>query len=179
MSERADGYDAEPDQTAGETIETDLTAYSVDDEDQLQAEDSLVERGVADQLDEGYAAPDRPRGVEAFGTTAAEQAQGESFEQRLAQEEPDPTAEVDDPLADRDGDPAWVGGDDPDAIPADQDFLGDPEVGADRAGRLVAPDEGARADSERDLVADDIGIDGAGASAEEAAMHVVEEARPG
>jgi hypothetical protein len=42
-------------------------------------------------------------------------------------------------------------------------------------GRLVAPDEGAHEDTEKDLVAEDVGIDGAAASAEEAAMHVVPE----
>ena len=63
-----------------------------------------------------------------------------------------------------------VGGDDPDAIPAEDDFVGD---GDRRAGRLVDPDEGVREDEEKDLVAEDVGIDGAGASAEEAAMHVV------
>ena len=44
-----------------------------------------------------------------------------------------------------------------------------------RAGRLVAEDEGAHPDEEEDLVARDVGIDGGGATAEEAAMHVVEE----
>ncbi|HET7476081.1 MAG TPA: DUF5709 domain-containing protein [Dermatophilaceae bacterium] len=162
----------QPDDSAGEIIENDLTAYSVDDEDQLQPEDSLDDRGVADLLDEGFSPPERPRGVNAFGTTAAEQARGESFEQRLAQEEPDPAAAFDDPLATPED---MVGGDDPDAIAAEDDFLGDPEVGAARAGRLVAPDEGAREDAEKDMVASDVGIDGAGASAEEAAMHVITE----
>src|SRR6266702_415459 len=44
-----------------------------------------------------------------------------------------------------------------------------------RAGRLVAEDEGAHADDEADLVARDVGIDGGAASAEEAAIHVVED----
>ena len=44
-----------------------------------------------------------------------------------------------------------------------------------RAGRLVAEDEGAHPDEEEDLVARDVGIDAGGATAEEAAMHVVEE----
>jgi len=68
-----------------------------------------------------------------------------------------------------------VGGDDPDAIAAEDDFLGDGEVGARRSGRLKAPDEGAREDTESDMVADDVGIDGGGSSAEEAAMHIVED----
>jgi hypothetical protein len=45
----------------------------------------------------------------------------------------------------------------------------------ERAGRLVAEDEGVRTDAEKDLVATDVGIDGAAAGAEEAAVHVVED----
>jgi hypothetical protein len=68
-----------------------------------------------------------------------------------------------------------VGGDDPDAIDAEDDWLGDNEVGDARAGRLVADDEGAHGDDEKQVWASDVGVDGAGASAEEAAMHVVDE----
>lgn len=46
---------------------------------------------------------------------------------------------------------------------------------AARSGRLVAPDEGAHEDEEEALVAMDVGIDGAAASAEEAAVHIVDE----
>jgi hypothetical protein len=48
-------------------------------------------------------------------------------------------------------------------------------VGSERAGRLVAPDEGLGVDVDSELFGDDVGIDGAGASAEEAAVHVVED----
>ncbi|GAA3447156.1 DUF5709 domain-containing protein [Planomonospora venezuelensis] len=41
-----------------------------------------------------------------------------------------------------------------------------------RAGRLVAADEGVREDAEADLVADEVGPDAGGYSAEEAAMRV-------
>ena len=50
----------------------------------------------------------------------------------------------------------------------------EPDVEA-RAGRLVAPDEGSGEDVETDAVGWDAGIDGGGASAEEAAMHVVDD----
>jgi len=148
-----------------------MGSYSLDDEDQLQPEDTLDDRGVDDLLDEGYSPPEHPLGVDAFGTTLAEQRQGESLDQRLAHEEPDPANTLEDPLAD----PDLVGGDDEDAIAAEDDFLGDGEVGARRSGRLVAPDEGAHDDTEADLVAEDVGIDGAGSSAEEAAMHIIED----
>ena len=147
-----------------------LGSYSLDDEDQLQPEDTLDDRGVDDLLDEGYSPPERARGVDAFGTTVAEQRQGESIDQRLAHEEPDPANAVEDPLAERD----MVGGDDPDAIAAEDDFLGDGEVGDRRSGRLMAPDEGAHEDAESEMVADDMGIDGGGSSAEEAAVHIIE-----
>jgi hypothetical protein len=130
-------------------------SYSVDDEDQLQAEDTLNDRGVDDILDEGYSPPERWSGGEGFGTTADEALEGETLDQRLAQEEPEP-----DPYAE------------------EEENVGGPEVGGVRSGRLVAPDEGAHEDSETDLVAEDIGIDGAGASAEEAAVHVVDEQEP-
>src|SRR6266700_897324 len=44
-----------------------------------------------------------------------------------------------------------------------------------RSGRLVAEDEGAHPDTERDLVARDVGIDGGAAGAEEAAVHIQDE----
>ncbi len=44
-----------------------------------------------------------------------------------------------------------------------------------RAGRLIAPDEGAHPDDEPAEVATDVGVDGGAASAEEAAVHVREE----
>jgi hypothetical protein len=48
--------------------------------------------------------------------------------------------------------------------------------GADpRAGRLVAPDEGAHPDTEPDLIGRDVGIDAGAASAEEAAVHIVDD----
>jgi hypothetical protein len=143
-----------------------LGSYSLDDEDQLQAEDTLEDRGVDDLLDEGYSPPERPRGVDAFGTTAAEQHQGESIEQRLAHEVPDPSNTFIDPLAESDK----VGGDDPDAIEAEDDFLGGDEVGDRRSGRLTGHEEGGQ----EDMVADDVGIDGGGSSAEEAAVHIVD-----
>jgi hypothetical protein len=148
-----------------------MGSYSLDDEDQLQPEDTLDDRGVDDLLDEGYSPPERPRGVDAFGTTLAEQRQGESIEARLAHEEPDPANAFHDQLAQED----MVGGDDPDAIAAEDDFLGDGEVGGRRAGRLVAPDEGAHADTESDMVAEDVGIDGGGSSAEEAAVNIIDD----
>ena len=147
-----------------------LGSYSLDDEDQLPAEDTLDDRGIDDLLDEGYSPPERPRGVDAFGTTAAEQRQGESIEQRLAHEVPDPATGWTDSQADEDG----VGGDDdPGAIAGEDDFFGSEEVGDRRSGRLIAHEGGSR-EAESDMVADDVGIDGGDSSAEEAAVHIID-----
>ena len=124
---------------------------SIDDENQLQSEDTLVDRGVSDVLDEGYSPPDRIPASHRYGSTAAEEHAGESLDQRLEQEEPDATDRDE-----YDENPEW-----PDGMEPDQ-----------RAGRLVAPDEGMYEDEEQAPLAYDVGIDGAGASAEEAAMHV-------
>lgn len=116
-------------------------------------EDTLIDRNVDDALDEGFSAPERWSAGEDYGTTAEEEQQGESLDQRLAQEiaEPDPYAE------------------------AEGEVLDDGEVGRERSGRLVDPDLGSGEDVDAELVGDDAGIDGAAASAEEAAVHTVDE----
>jgi hypothetical protein len=129
----------------------------------LDLEDALDEDGLDEALDKGYSPPERPLASNKVGVTAAEQREGESLDQRLAQEEPDVTAQLDGP-----GDDGL--GDDPDS----DGELVDPEAGEPRAGRLVSPDYSAESNTD-DLVADDVGIDGAAASAEEAAVHVVED----
>ena len=131
----------------------DYHGYSVDDEDQPGAEDSGQPDDVEDELDRGYSPPDRPSPD--YGNTPWEEAHGETLDQRLEQEEPDP-----DPRS-------WD--DDEEQDEADPD----PEVGDRRAGRLVDPDQGLGEDTEKDLVGEDVGIDGGGASAEEAAMHII------
>jgi hypothetical protein len=126
----------------------------------LNAEDTLVDDGVEDPLDRGWSPPDRPWAVEHTGVTASEARNGETLEQRLSEEMPELVMSDGDGLGDCDG--------------SDGELL-DNEVGDRRSGRLVAPDEGAHEDDESALIATDVGIDGAAASAEEAAMHVVDE----
>jgi hypothetical protein len=128
--------------------------YSVDDENQLQEQDTLVDRGVDDVLDEGYSPPERWSAGEGFGNTAYEEETGETLEQRLAQEEPEP-----DPYEQAALETEDVGG----------------EVGTARAGRLVDENAGIGPDVDSEMIGEDVGIDGAGASAEEAAVHVVED----
>jgi hypothetical protein len=162
-------------ENARENRDGEFTSMSLDDEDQLQPGDTLEGDDVEDALDRGYSPADSPRGANAFGTTAYEQSLDETIDQRILQEEEDPSSAYGAPHNESGLDEELVGGDDPDAIAAEDDWLGDAEVGDRRAGRLVAPDEGAHEDADNEPYARDVGIDGAGASAEEAAMHIIEE----
>ena len=126
------------------------TPDTFSDDDQGPDQEAIFDDPDA-TLDSGYSPPESYRG-EGFGTTAEEALEGETLDERLRQEIPEP-----DPYA-----------------PVEED-LDDGEVGTERAGRLVDPDEGFGEDVEKDLVGDDVGIDGAAASAEEAAVHIVPE----
>ncbi|QNG19932.1 hypothetical protein G4H71_14940 [Rhodococcus triatomae] len=132
------------------TREGDDADFTVDEDNQLQPEDSLVDRGVDDVLDEGYSPPDRP--PKGYALTDSEERAEETLDERLAEEEPDVGADPDAPQ-----------------------YVEDREIGARRAGRLLAEDEGVAEDTEDELVATDVGIDGGAASAEEAAVHVIDD----
>jgi hypothetical protein len=128
------------------------TVYETGDDDAEYLDGAETLTGDGDDLDEAldtsYSPPDHRPGATRYGTTVSEQREGESLDQRLAEEEPDVTA----------------------------DTLGDDDRGPQtRAGRLVAPDEGAHPDEEKDLIAFDAGKAGSAASAEEAAVHVIGE----
>lgn len=135
-----------------------------DQPDELPEDDGVLEPGDtlddedlrSDILDTGIDAGEGYRGATRFGTTAEEEREGESLDQLLAEEEPDVGAD----------DSVWTDEDDP----RDDDNVPDR-----RTGRLIAPDEGAHGDDETDAVAQDVGIDGGGAGAEEAAIHVVDD----
>ena len=140
---------------SGEPNES-YNSYSVDDEDQPQSGgDSLVDdRGLTEPLDEGYSPPEKWSVAEGYGNTPLEEELGETLDMRLAQEEPEP-----DPYEVAANETEDVGG----------------EVGTERAGRLVDENAGIGPDTEKDMVGDDVGIDGAAASAEEAAVHVIDD----
>jgi hypothetical protein len=123
--------------------------------EQLDQADTLDSRGPADPLDEGYSPPERPWAVDEWGVTAREEAEGEDLDSRLPRELPD----------------YWVSDEEGDGLGDTSDTDGelrDNEVGNLRSGRLTM------AGSDRD---DDelFAEDGAAASAEEAAVHLVEE----
>jgi hypothetical protein len=152
----------------------DLEDYEV-----LDSTDTLDGAPGDDPLDRGVVTPDRWSAGIRFGTTGEEQEEGESLDQQLAEEEPDVLADVED---------EETGDDRPDDIGPDENA---PEEdvrryslaeGADaRAGRLVPEDEvsydtdDAALAARDDLVAYNAGIDSGGATAEEAAVHEVDD----
>ena len=154
-----------PDETRHESA--DLEDFEVED-----STDTLSGAPGDDPLDRGVVPPERWSAGVRFGDTATEQSEGESLDELLAEEEPDPVLDFDE---DDDEDEDLEDEDDDDAGDEDVDGLLLDDGPDPRAGRLVAEDEGAHPNEEEDLVARDVGIDGGGATAEEAAVHVVEE----
>ena len=122
----------------------------------LEPEDTLD--GPAGVLDTGWSPAERPWAVDDWGTTEAEESAGESLDGRLARELPDGLPDEGDGLGD--------------SSDTDGELLDD-EVGDERAGRLVDSNDGGATDDDDELWAQDEGIDGAAASAEEAAVHIV------
>lgn len=148
---------------------------------------------------------DQPTAVDDYGTTAAEQAEGEPLDQRVDREVPEdqamfgrapepvrrPAAATGEP-PDRSEDLDAVTEDSGLGVGADLDTEYEPEAGPSPgreeqpeepsgqdlprdAGRLVAPDEGAHPDTEPGAVAGEVGPDAGGYTAEESAMRVEEE----
>ncbi|MBR7837158.1 hypothetical protein KDL01_28030 [Actinospica durhamensis] len=119
-----------------------------EDEGVLQPGDTLLTDDLeSDPLDTGISPPERRPAAERFGVTDAEAREGESLEDRMAQEQPEIPA----------------------VAPEDQ--------AQPRTGRLVAADEGTHPveEGEPRQFAQDVGRDGEAASAEEAAVHLVPE----
>ncbi|MBO3102783.1 DUF5709 domain-containing protein [Cellulomonas fengjieae] len=125
---------------------TDPALGSEGDSNQLPGEDTLAEPTDDTMLDEGYSPPDHPR-QNRFGETAWEEAHGETLTQRLEEEEPE----------------VWE-----DVAPAD------PNVTPDGAGQLVEDDDAVAAGG-TDVFAIETASAAGTVSAEEGAIHVVEE----
>ncbi|WP_426593013.1 DUF5709 domain-containing protein [Cellulomonas sp. McL0617] len=130
--------------TSGTSSDPELDSEG--DTDQLPSEDTLLDRGVDDLLDEGYSVPTRGR-ANHYGETPWEEAHRETIDQRIGQEEPEVWEARSLPFDDR------------------EQF---------RAGRLVE-DDGAVEAGGTDGFAVDAGISGGAASAEEAAVHLIAE----
>ena len=112
----------------------------------------------------------RPRGVDAFGTTVAEQQQGESIETAPRHEAPDPTNAFADPCPTRTRQPLTI------RTPSlRRTTLSAPMKRGIGASAARCPAEGGHEDTESDMVAVDAGINGGGSSADEAAMHIIDD----
>lgn len=106
-----------------ETDEGDWGETELDPREQAEAEVNLDDPSAG--ADEPWSPPDRmPRGSEFIGV---ETEGGETLDQRINQEQPevgtaygapDPRGEAEET------EPEMLGGDDPDAVPADEDVLG-------------------------------------------------------
>lgn len=113
--------------------------------DQLDTNETLTGDNTQDPLDAGYVPPDRDP-KRWMGDTEEETREGETLDAKLAEEEPDVSVD--------------------DLDTADQE---------PRAGRLMSTTSGSIEDVEKDEIATDVGPDGQASSAEEAAVHIVED----
>jgi hypothetical protein len=119
--------------------EGDFGETELDPREQAEADVNLED--PTSSADEPWTPPERlPRGAEFIGV---ETEGGESLDQRLNQEvaEEGTAYGAHDDAADQEGE-EMLGGDDPDAIPADQDVLGGP-AGDDDAVTGPGPEAGA------------------------------------
>jgi hypothetical protein len=119
---------------------------AVEDAENLDPIENLTGDDPDEIMQTGYSPPDREPHNLRDAPTPSDEREGPSLEQQLARENPDVS-------------PA-------DILRADAE---------PRAGRLVAPDEGAHPDEEADEIATDVGPAGYASSAEEAAVHITEE----
>ena len=191
METGSDPQDALMDIDEESTLDDNETLDPIDEDDNTQDPTASI-------YDTSWVPDDRPNHRTDFGNTLSEMREGESLDRRLSEDEPDvlerelgdPVDQIDPPrggLIDTDettdGRAATAADlDDPEADALVTEAGGDVEVPSDdlgeqepRAGRLVEPDEGLESDTEKDMIAYDAGISGAGASAEEAAVHVTEQ----
>ncbi len=142
----------------------DLKDYEV-----LDANDTLDGNPGDDPLDRGVVTPDRWSAGVQYALKGEEDS--ESLDELLAEEEPDETVDDDEESWDENETSA-------DVTRLERDDDADP-----RAGRLAATeadvygsdDDDVRAVQDGELLATDTGIDGGAASAEEAAVHVIDD----
>jgi hypothetical protein len=140
----------------------DLADYTVD-----SASDTLAGDPGDDPADRGVVPPSRWTAGLRYALAGEEES--ESLDELLAEEEPDVFAAIDEE--------PW----DENATGQEVERLERDEGSEPRAGRLVAPPEDTDditdtlVDSQDAEVARDVGIDGGAASAEEAAVHVIDD----
>lgn len=119
---------------------------AVEDAENLDPIENLTGDDPDEIMQTGYSPPDREPHNLRDAPTPLEEREGEPLDKKLAEEQPD--------------------------VSPEDVALTDPDP---RAGRLVAPDEGWRQDVDNQEIAEDVGPAGYASSAEEAAVHVVDE----
>jgi Family of unknown function (DUF5709) len=139
-------------------------------DDDSTAWDDVDSGREADGPDPAALPADRPMGLDEYGTTPGEARAGEPLDRKLGREVPDPALRESGSRPDTDVAGAGTSRATPDEAVSMYD-TGEEE----KVGRLVEPDEGAPSDTEADAIASDAGAAGGGPSAEELAMHPVEE----
>ena len=144
---------------AGSEYEEQPEAPDIGASVQLESAESLVGPPNEEALDAGYIPPDPPYVLDEAGVTPAAIREGESLDERLHRERPD--AGVEEPTPD--------GGDQPEALAGDE-----------RSGRLAPAADTAIAGTGGDDTigstdAVDVGISGGAASAEEVAIHTLDD----
>ena len=142
-------------------------AADLGDYEVLDGSDTLDGGPGDDPLDRGVVPPQHWSAGIKFGSTAEEQQDGESLDQLLAAEQPEVGTEP----GDTDPDLGW----DENATAEEIARFAIEDGAAPRAGRLTWPDGEPDVPVDPDLVGYDAGVDGGGASAEEAAVHLVDE----
>ncbi|MET9537388.1 DUF5709 domain-containing protein [Streptomyces sp. NPDC006553] len=146
------------DDARGDDVYQPAPSDAADPAGDLDPDNALMTDPIDDMAVPGYSPPERPRGVTRHGTTQREQQEGESLDERLAQEIPDAPEEPppgDDGIGD---------------LPGGAGEPVDEQAGATRAGRLAPVDTPPGRDDH--AVARDVGPDDGAAPAEEAAVHV-------
>ena len=142
---------------AGSEYEEQPEAPDIGASVQLESAESLVGPPNEEALDAGYIPPDRPYVLDEDGVTPAAIREGESLDERLHRERPD------------------IGVGEPDGGYQPEGLAGD-----ERSGRLApAVDTAIEGTGGDDTIgsidAVDVGISGGAASAEEAAIHTLDE----
>ena len=163
------------DNEPNETIADDLTTYSVDDEDQLQPEDTLVSDDVEDALDRGYSPNDRAGRQPPPARPPTRSRSRRRSTSGSSRRSPTRTR----PTAPRQRERPRRG----DASAATTPTRSMPRTtGSGTTRSATSAPAGSwpttrapTTTTEKEAWARDVGIDGAAASAEEAAMHIIDE----
>ncbi len=154
---RTPAYDPEADGLPG-TVDPDSTAY-----------DEAESGREADGPDSTLWPTGQPVALDGHGTTPREARDGSSITQRVKAEVPDVREGYRDPHA------AFIDTVDDSSVRDTGEY--DSDGDGDPVGRLVAPD-GSADDANDDRFGVDAGMAGGGMSAEESAMHVINEDSP-